>query len=187
MNLSYVSCTAGMLTDQQPIANSQQPILLDLICGRQRRPLSDAAMRFIESHLAAGGRLLLSTDHFDAIDPAWAKRTLHASYYAAHATRSGRVRLCQHIQGTKTPRFHLSLAPNDAHLFTANPQGLKPEKEAIRWAAYEDMRVPAAVAFLPGETSASENRRTLVFGFPIEAALDFDQLYRRSILWLLEK
>ena len=72
-------------------------------------------------------------------------------------------------------------------LFTANPQGLKPEKEAIRWATYEDMRVPAAVAFLPGGTSASESRRTLVFGFPIEAALDFDQLYRRSIHWLLEK
>ena len=194
MNLSYVSCTAGMLTDQQPIANSQQPILLDLICGRQRRPLSDAAMRFIESHVAAGGRLLLSTDHFDAIDPAWAKRTLHASYYAAHATRNGKVRLNPSPAQPSTPggrvpspRFHLSLAPNDAHLFTANPQGLKPEKEAIRWATYEDMRVPAAVAFLPGGTSASENRRTLVFGFPIEAALDFDQLYRRSIHWLLEK
>ena len=45
----------------------------------------------------------------------------------------------------------------------------------------------AAVAFLPGGTSASENRRTLVFGFPIEAAFDFKQLYRRSIHWLLEK
>lgn len=182
MKISYVSCTAGMLND--PI---NDPYILDFVCGRQRRPLSDEAMRLIERHVAAGGRLLLSTDHFDAIDPSWAKRYLHASYYASHATRSGIVRLYQRTQGTKAPRYHLSLAPNDAHLFTANPQGLKPEKEATRWAAYEDMRVPAAVAFQPNDSTTSESRRTLVFGFPIEAAFDFEQLYRRSINWLLEK
>ena len=182
MNLSYISCTAGMLTDQQPIANSQQPILLDFICGRQRKPLSDETMHLIEKHVASGGRLLLSTDHFDAIDPAWAKQNLHASYYIDHATRSGMVRLAK-----TGSRYQLSLTPNDVHLFTANPQGLKAEKEAARWATYEDMRVPAAVSYKSLSHPSSALPATLVFGFPLEAAMNFDKLYRRAVEWLLEK
>ena len=180
MNLSYISCTSGMINDQ--MVNAPMVNVLDIVCGRQRKPLSDATMRLIEKHVASGGRLLLSTDHFDAIDPAWAKQNLHASYYIDHATHSGMVRLAK-----TGSRYQLSLTPNDVHLFTANPQGLKAEKEAARWATYEDMRVPAAVSYKPLSHPSSALPATLVFGFPLEAAMNFDKLYRRAVEWLLEK
>ena len=118
--------------------------------------------------------MLLSTDHFDAIDPTWAKRYLHAGYYASHATRSGKVQL-RYKDAPKRP-FTVLLSPNDSQLFTDNAEGLKAEQATI-WATYLDMRVPAAVA----------TPLTLVFGFPLEATTDFDNIYRKSIEFLLPK
>ena len=123
--------------------------------------------------LEKGGRLLLSTDHLSALDSKWTKRNLHASYYAAQATRSGKVQL-RYENAPKRP-FTLLLSPNDTQLFTAHPEGLKPEEGSV-WATYLDMRVPAAVA----------TPTTLVFGFPLEATTDFDNLYRHSLEWLVQ-
>ena len=57
-----------------------------------------------------------------------------------------------------------------------HPEALKPEKEATKWATYEDMRCTAAVA----------TPNTLVFAFPLEAVQDFDKIYKHAIQWLLE-
>ena len=171
MHISYVSCTAGMLDafSLQPSAFS----LLDFVCGRQRVPLNAECSKMIAAFLDAGGKLLLSTDHFDAIDPTWTKRYLHASYYAANATRSGQLILPHHMH------YHILLEPNDVQLFCSAPQGLKAEGEgAIRIAEYRDMRCPAAIGY---------KSSTLVFGFPLEAAQDFEAIYRYSIEWLLDK
>ena len=70
------------------------------------------------------------------------------------------------------------LEPNEQQLFTASPEGLKAEKDAVKMATYEDMRCPAAVGY---------DHKTLVYGFPLEAAMDFEKIYRHSIEWLLEK
>lgn len=173
MRISYVSCTANML----PTMRAQEMpefefAFIDYICGRNRRPLSAKAENELEVYLSQAGKLLLSTDHFSALDAKWAKQYLHASYYAANATRSGRL---------STPRhrlFQLRLEPNEEQLFTCSPEGLKPENGAVKMAYYEDMRCPAATGW---------NHQTLVYGFPLEAVQEFDKIYRHSIEWLLEQ
>ncbi len=167
MGLSYVSCTAEMARLDSSFA------AVDYICGRNRMPVKADYLPLLSEYLKQGGRLLLSTDHLSALDPKWTKRNLHASYYAAQATRSGKVQL-RYKNAPKRP-FTLLLSPNDTQLFTAHPEGLKPEEGSV-WATYLDMRVPAAVA----------TPTTLVFGFPLEATTDFDNLYRHSIEWLVQ-
>ena len=167
MGLSYVSCTAEMARLDSSFA------AVDYICGRNRMPVKADYLPLLSEYLKQGGRLLLSTDHLSALDPKWTKRNLHASYYAAQATRSGKVQL-RYENASKRP-FTILLSPNDTQLFTAHPEGLKPEEGSV-WATYLDMRVPAAVA----------TPTTLVFGFPLEATTDFDNLYRHSIEWLVQ-
>ena len=167
MGLSYVSCTAEMARLDSSFA------AVDYICGRNRMPVKADYLPLLSEYLKQGGRLLLSTDHLSALDPKWTKRNLHASYYAAQATRSGKVQL-RYENAPKRP-FTLLLSPNDTQLFTAHPEGLKPEEGSV-WATYLDMRVPAAVA----------TPTTLVFGFPLEATTDFNNLYRHSIEWLVQ-
>ena len=167
MNISYVSCTAGYLTTEQPDKWS----LIDYICGRQREPLTANSQEWLGQVLDNGSKLLLSTDHFSAIDPVWARRYLHASSYASHATRSGRIR----IDGGHRPH-QLVMRPNEEQLFSCYPEGLKPEGDAVRIASYEDMRVPAAVG---------TPNKSLVFGFPLEAVRSFEKIYQKSIEWII--
>ena len=167
MGLSYVSCTSEMARLDSSFA------AVDYICGRNRMPVKADYLPLLSEYLKQGGRLLISTDHLSSLDPKWTKRNLHASYYAAQATRSGKVQL-RYENAPKRP-FTLLLSPNDTQLFTAHPEGLKPEEGSV-WATYLDMRVPAAVA----------TPTTLVFGFPLEATTDFDNLYRHSIEWLVQ-
>ena len=166
MDISYASCTAGMGMIDPSFA------IVDYICGRNRVPMTAENALLISEYLTRGGRLLLSTDHFSALDPKWVKRYLHTQYYAAQATRSGR------INGTRHRLYHLLLEPNEEQLFTCHPEALKPLDDAVKMATYEDMRVPAAVGY---------DHQTLVFGFPLEAVMDFDKIYRHSIEFLLEK
>ena len=191
MNISYCSCTAGMLNDQMTnnwyMVNDQMVNVIDYICGRQRQPLTPDHCSLLAEYLDHGGRLLLSTDHFSAIDPVWAKRYLHASYYAAKATHSGR------IKGLRPHMYFLWLQPNDEQLFTAHPEALQPLDEALKIATYEDMRVPAAVGFKSpitnhpyGASRSEESPITLVFGFPLEAVINYEKIYRHSIEWILE-
>ena len=167
MGLTYVSCTSEMARLDSSFA------AVDYICGRNRMPVKADYLPLLSEYLKQGGRLLISTDHLSALDPKWTKRNLHASYYAAQATRSGKVQL-RYENAPKRP-FTLLLSPNDTQLFTAHPEGLKPEEGSV-WATYLDMRVPAAVA----------TPTTLVFGFPLEATTDFDNLYRHSLEWLVQ-
>ena len=168
MKISYVSTTAGLMTEPD-----ERFKMVDYICGRQRRPLGEPQKAMLAAYLAKGGRLLLSTDHFSAIDPQWAARNLHASFYAARATRSGRIVGKRHYQ--------LLLTPNEEQLFTCTPEGLKIAEGASVMATYRDMHCPAAVGF------KGPKNKTLVFGFPLEAVTDFDKIYTSSIQWLNEQ
>ncbi len=166
MRISYVSATEGMAQIDSTAT------IVDVVCGRQRKPLGEALRSQLGSFISRGGKVLLSTDHFSTIDSKWAKENLHASYYAAHATRSGRVSSPLH-------RFYqLVLEPNEEQIFTCHPEGLKVEKGAVRMAEYQDMRCTAAVGY---------EHKTLVYGFPLEAIMNFENIYRHSIEWLLEK
>ena len=181
MGMSYVSCTAGMVSNNQiPITNYQ---LIDLVCGRNRTPFPKDFIPLLSDYLQRGGRLLLSTDHFSAIDARWAKRYLHTSFYAAHATHSGR------ILGPHRHTYQLMLSPNTEQLFTCTAEGLKAEGEgAVPVAKYQDMRCPAAVGFkAPSMSEKLSIPATLVYGFPLEAATDFESIYRHSVNWLLKE
>lgn len=168
MKISYVSTTAGLMTEPD-----ERFKMVDYICGRQRQPIGEPQKAMLAAYLAKGGRLLLSTDHFSAIDPTWAVENLHASFYAARATRSGRIVGKRHYQ--------LLLTPNEEQLFTCTPEGLNIAEGASVMATYRDMRCPAAVGF------KGPKNKTLVFGFPLEAVTDFDKIYTSSILWLNEQ
>ena len=169
LGLSYVSCTEGM---QEAISGQSSELsMVDVICGRQRQPLHAETRAWLARYSDAGGRVLLSTDHFSAIDPVWAKKYLHASFYAAHATHSGRVLYPGHKP------YQLMLTPNEHQLFTCTPEGLKAEPTAEPVAKYLDMHCPAAVG-VP--------QKSLVYGFPLEAAQDFDRIYRHAVLWLMK-
>lgn len=166
MRISYVSATEKMARVDSTYA------LVDYVCGRQRQPLSDTLRSQLAAYLDKGGKLLMSTDHLSAVEPNWVKQYLHANYYAAHATRNGRVTSPRHRL------YQLVMEPNEEQLFTCTPEGLKAEKGAVRMAEYQDMRCTAAVGF---------EHKTLVYGFPLEAAMDFEKIYRRSLEWLLEQ
>ena len=179
MRIPYVSCTAGMLNDQSPITNYQ---LVDYVCGRNRQPLKDEHCQLIAEYLESGGKLLLSTDHFSAIDPEWAKTYLHAAYHAPKATRSGRI---------ATPRhriYQLHLEPNEDQLFTCTPEAIRPVDAQVM-ATYEDMRCTAGVGYksqITNDKSQIPMFSTLVYAFPLETVFDFDKIYKQSIDWLLE-
>ena len=168
MGISYVSCTAEMA---EVISNQDSVFrLIDYICGRQKQPLTANSQAFIAKYMDNGGCLLISTDHFSAIDPIWAKRYVHASSYASHATRSGRIR----IDGKRV--FQLVMEPNEEQLFSCHPEGLKAEEGAVKIATYEDMHVPAAIG---------TPKKSIVFGFPLEAVRAYEKLYQQSIEWIL--
>lgn len=173
---SYVSCTAGFLTAEGGLTT--QWSMIDVICGRNRMPLKADLCSLIAGYLDAGGRLLLSSDHLSALDPIWTKQYLHATSYASHATHSGLV-----ISPNHRP-YHLVMSPNEEQLFTCTPEGLMPEKGAVKTATYMDMHVPAAVGYRSPLT-ANPSPVTLVYGFPLEAAQDFDRIYRHAIEWIL--
>ena len=166
MRISYVSCTGAFA---QPDSSY---LMVDVVCGRQRQPLNESLRNQLGRYMDQGGRLLLSTDHLSAIEPAWAKQYLHASYYAAHATRSGRITSPRHRI------YQLVLEPNEEQLFTCHPEGIRPEGEnAVIMATYEDMRCPAGVGC---------KTHSLVYAFPLEAIDDFDKIYHHAVKWLTE-
>lgn len=166
MRISYVSSTEKMAQIDSSFT------FVDVVCGRQLQPLGEDLRTQLAEYLDANGRLLLSTDHYSAIDTAWARQYLQASYHAARATRSGRIKSPLHRV------YQLLLEPNDTQLFTCTPEGLKAAGEnAVKMATYEDMRCPAAIG----------TDKTLVYGFPLEAVMDFDKIYKHSVEWLLNK
>lgn len=174
MRISYVSCTAEMMEMERKTEAPEYDFqLMDIICGRQRQPISETLANAIEIYTGQVGKLLLSTDHFSAIEPKWAKQYLHAQYYAAQATHSGRVVSSRHRP------YQLVLRPNAEQLFTCHPEGLKPaDNEAEKIATYADMRCPAAIGY---------NHRTLVFGFPLEATQDFESICQHALEWLMNE
>lgn len=172
LKISYTSATEGMVQIDSTFT------VVDVVCGRQRQPLSERTRNEIAKYICQGGKLLLSSDHLSAVDPYWLRNYLHASYYAKLATRNGRISIPGHRS------YRLFLEPNEEQLFSCTPEGLKPEGAgARRMAEYQDMRCGAAV----GYTNAEGMHTTLVYGFPLEAVRNFESLYKHSMEWLLNK
>ena len=172
MKISYTSSTEGIAQIDSTYT------LVDVVCGRQRQPLSARTRSQLTDYLRQGGKLLLSSDHLSAVDPQWLRTNLHASYYAKQATRSGRILIPGHRS------YQLYLEPNEEQLFTCTPEGLKPEGTGSkRIAEYMDMRCGASV----GYSNAEGVHTTLVYGFPLEAIRNYESIYKHSVEWLMSK
>ena len=172
LKISYVSATEGMARIDTSYA------LVDIVCGRQRQPLSDRTRTQLTNYQRQGGKILLSSDHLCAVDPAWLRTTFHASYYARQATKNGRIS----VPGHRT--YRLFTEPNEEQIFSCTPEGLNPEGlGAKRIAEYMDMRCSAAVGYKPFLGAPT----TLLYGFPLEAVRNFESLYKYSVEWLLAK
>lgn len=195
MRVSYVSATAEMAK----INKSYK--FVDYVCGRQRKPFNEKMQEQLTDYLTNGGNILLSTDHYSQIDQEWAETFLHATFYAERTTRNGR------IVGKRHRLYQLMLEPNEDQIFSAKPEGLKPAEDAIRVAEYQDMRCSAGVSWggvlvlndsTENETDSKAavavkekpngpTSKTIVYGFPLEAIMEFDKIYRHSVEWLVEK
>ena len=172
LKISYVSATEGMARIDTSYA------LVDIVCGRQRQPLSDRTRVQLTNYQRLGGKILLSSDHLSAVDPTWLRTTFHASYYARQATKNGRIS----VPGHRT--YRLFTEPNEEQIFSCTPEGLNPEGlGAKRIAEYMDMRCSAAVGYKPFLGAPT----TLLYGFPLEAVRNFESLYKYSVEWLLAK
>ncbi len=196
MRISYVSATAEMAKINRNYK------FVDYVCGRQRQPFTENMQKQLTEYLSGGGNMLLSAENYSKIDQEWAEIFLHATFYAERTTRNGRI---------STPRhrlYNLQLEPNEDQIFSAKPEGLKPTEDAKRMAEYQDMRCGAAVGWegvltLDTITDASPEMleqlaayqtpkpnqptsRTLVYGFPLEAVMEFDKIYRNAIEWITE-
>lgn len=180
MRISYCSCTEGMLSKLLQDGQMSRWNIMDVVCGRNRVPLRTESMTLIAEYLNQGGRLLISSDHLSATDKDWLAQQTHTRYYAGQATRSGRV------IGKRHRLYQMLLEPNEEQLFTCHPEGLQAtDSDAVCMATYEDMRCPAAIGYRSVQND-DKQVKTLVYGFPLEAIMEFDKIYRHSIEWLLE-
>lgn len=188
LGISYISASAAAL-DTLPAYD-----FVDLILGKQRAsdtiaviptPLQNALWYYLRQ----GGRLLASGSYLGSgmaqpMDQVWAKNALHYTFYTPRATRSGQVLLAD--SATAQP-LHIALRtePNSDGLFAEAPESLRPTEGARRLAIYKDMRTPAAI-FWTDTTTLTGQARTLVYGFPLEAATNFEEVYTYSLQRLLE-
>lgn len=188
-DISYVSRAGRTL----PSDLSAYPIV-DVITGKNRRPLTDSTIAALGNYMEAGGRLLVSGSYlgnsFASIG--------HYRLQAPRATRSGIIRWeqtdtlsAQTSQADTLPRpsltpqrltFHLETRPNERQLFAEAPEGLCPaDIEATRLGLYEDMRVSIGVV-----RESAIGGKAIILGFPIEAVREWEDVLEKSIHLLRE-
>lgn len=190
LGYSYISTNAKALTTIDSTF-----AIVDVICGKERatdttavlpRPLQEA----IQQYLSQGGKVLLSGSYLGngmarPEDRLWVEKVLHYGLAAEKATRSGRIQCTMH-----NTQCTIRTKPNSAGLFAEAAEGLKPTGEgAQRIAIYQDMRVGAGVLWKGVSTLYPPyihlTSATLVWGFPLEAAEDFETIYKYSIEQLM--
>lgn len=168
--------------------------MVDVITGKNRRPLTDSTIAALGNYMEAGGRLLVSGSYlgnsFASIG--------HYRLQAPRATRSGIIRWeqtdtlsAQTSQADTLPRpsltpqrltFHLETRPNERQLFAEAPEGLCPaDIEATRLGLYEDMRVSIGVV-----RESAIGGKAIILGFPIEAVREWEDVLEKSIHLLRE-
>ena len=206
MKISYTSSTRGMAVIDSALT------FVDYICGRQREPVNDKTLEQLEKYLSQGGSMLLSSEYLSRLDTAWIKYQLHTSFRAERTTRTGQMVIknaFKHaIQPTdkdgKLPKekptplptadalsgtINLAVKPNAQRIFTPKPESLTPEEGSVRLMDYMDARCCGAVGWVAPdsivEPEAKRRTKTLVYGFPLEAVEQFDDLYRHSVKWLI--
>lgn len=179
-DISYISRTGRTLPPDLSAYS-----MIDLITGKNRKPLADSTIAALGNYVEAGGRLLVSGSYLgNSFAPVG-----HYRLQAARATRSGIIRweqtdtLPRILQTPQRQIFHLETRPNDRQLFAEAPEGLCPsDMEALRLGLYEDMRVGIGVA-----RESAIGGKAIILGFPIEAVQEWEPLLNEIINQLKDK
>ena len=188
LGYSYISINAEALTEIDSTF-----AIVDIIAGKERSTDSTAVLpqhlqQALQHYLIRGGKVLLSGSYLGSgmakpADKRWAEQVLHYGLAAEKATRSGRVQCVNNTQCVIRTR------PNPDGLFAEAAEGLKPMNGAQRAGIYQDMRVGAGVLWKGVSTAYPPDIHltsgTLVWGFPLEAAEDFETIYKYSIEQLM--
>lgn len=163
--------------------------MVDVITGKNRRPLADSTVAALGRYVENGGRLLVSGSY---LGNSFAK-VGHYRVQAPRATRSGIIRweqtdtlpaqisqtdtLPHKVQTPQKQIFHLETRPNERQLFAEAPEGLCPaDMEATRLGLYQDMRVSIGVA-----RESALGGKAIILGFPIEAVQEWKPLLQQII------
>lgn len=194
MNYSYVSCSASSVD-----SISDKFDIVDIIMGKQKetvlgiqkqltayKTFSPALQNAIARYTAAGGNLLLSGAYISSDiyknplageqDKTFAKETLHYTHRTSNGTKSGKISL---LAPFTKQTFSLYTEPQEEIIHCENPDGIAPcgdHAEVI--ARYADNQVSAGIAY------DNNNRKMLIFGFPLECISDFSALYQECINYL---
>ena len=187
---SYISTNAEALTEIDSTF-----AIVDVIAGKERGTDSTAVLpqnlqKAIQHYLSKGGKVLLSGSYLGSgmahpADKRWAEQVLHYGLAAEKATRSGQVQCVM-----RNAQCVIRTKPNADGLFAEAAEGLKPMGDgAQRAGIYRDMRVGAGVLWKGVSTCYPPDIHltsgTLVWGFPLEAAEDFETIYKYSIEQLM--
>jgi len=190
LGYSYISTNALALTTIDSTF-----AIVDVICGKERAGDTTAVIfsqlqKALQKYLEQSGKVLISGSYLGSgmarpEDRLWAEKVLHYGLAAEKATRSGRIQCTMH-----NTQCTIRTKPNSAGLFTEAAEGLKPtDNGAQRIAIYQDMRVGAGVLWKGVSTLYPPyihlTSATLVWGFPLEAAEDFETIYKYSIEQLM--
>ena len=190
LGYSYISTNAQALTTIDSTFT-----IVDVICGKERAGdttavISSQLQKALQKYLEQSGKVLISGSYLGSgmarpEDRLWAEKVLHYGLAAEKATRSGNIQCTMH-----NTQYTIRTKPNSAGLFAEAAEGLKPTSDgAQRIAIYQDMRVGAGVLWKGVSTCYPPDIHltsgTLVWGFPLEAAEDFETIYKYSIEQLM--
>lgn len=192
---SYVSATASAI-DSIPTDIT----LLDIIMGKQRettlgtekqtfafKTFTPSLQQAVSNYAQQGGNILLSGAYISsdlcrnpratAQDCQFATDVLHCKYRTHNATLQGGIRLQAPLTIEKV---QLYTTPTPDIIHCENPEGLTPCGDKCKCIArYQDSGICAGVAY-------NDERRLIVFGFPLESVAEFDKLYMNCIEWLTQ-
>ncbi len=193
MGYSYVSSSIGAITEI-----SSDFAVVDLILGKQKAisqgtekvrtdfelyPLN--IRQALQDYLLGQGSVLVSGAYLadfgsNTAAQQFARNTLHYDFRTKHATKSGEVQLRAASFPLTVEHCQLITEPNEEIIHAESVMGLSPvEKKAQAAARYADSGVCAGVAYQNGD-----KERSLVFGFPLESTIQFEEVYSQAIQWL---
>lgn len=188
LGYSYISTNAQALTTIDSTFT-----IVDVICGKERAGdttavISSQLQKALQKYLEQNGKVLISGSYLGSgmarpEDRLWAEKVLHYGLAAEKATRNGQLT-------ADNKNYTIRVKPNADGLFAEAAEGLKPTSDgAQRIAIYQDMRVGAGVLWKGVSTCYPPDIHltsgTLVWGFPLEAAEDFETIYKYSIEQLM--
>ncbi len=201
MNISYVSTGIGALIHHHFIDLNDYP-LVDLILGKQRlttlgtvkltvdyKTFPLELQELLRQYLDNGNRLLVSGAYIggdmstNPDDRLFLNQVLHVKLATKCATQNGLIRMRAPISSNAN-FMQLQVTPHPNITVSENPDGLDPYGPGAKSIGrFFDTQVSAGALW---QNPDNEKNKTVVFAFPLESLLEFDELYQGAIYFLLQ-